>query len=1396
MGTLRSVVISQAVWILSSQQIYVSKHGNDTVGCGETVRSACGTLYYASLLADNIMQASIILHDGQNSDIINNYFFNKTITEYNHPCLPITISYNLTLTFNDEYIHQMNDWFQKGVCYNNNHSVTQWANVNRNYFFNVDDSPDSKIIFLKINNLYLDNYAITPQVSHNSIPTGIFSASADDQFNEMVVTNTIQCRNCQFKNIHIRIDTTYSYSQPVFSFLLSSLHLINSTVVNVIYIGKTFINTEFGNVKLNNVSVVNSHFDSIFISFHAYYVDQSSYIEIQQSTFTDISTVKAIIFNEFWVSFIYIYDTIFDNIISGAIFGYNGQNPFVSDNSTDDNIDIANIFISTSQTRQKNELFALFNFGSAAKAVFRDITVEYYYDLFDNCFQPETAELCIDSIFFGCVPADTTHICHDPVPLIISNGNVLINGHNLCEITLTLQDFYEYQNAQNLSATEYEHFNLQFYGGHAWIENGGKLIINNLIIKELPFGNAMFESYGILSLYNITMIHSGFDPNMLQSNAIINLFEGSLTINNCSFIGGKYFMINASQSDSIYVSDSILMNGNIGMATLGVDQITITNCELYRLGTYYGAPNFLRDSFTDVETIIFLYSHIITFQENILSFFNPGGFMASGYNSNITMANNIFSVNYTHLFYNESNLAYGGIDSIILFAGYDEAITVTNNIFVGNDINSSIPWIYYVQNSGINCISGNHFTNVAFELMQTDLTSCSRPELSSCWNQRYKQCKNGSYGILNDEFYSKSTFIATESDYIWKLNDNYVALDNIEIVNTSLIITEGNVLLIESFLISNSSADIFYISSCDLYYNDRWIKNDNYISKLMVQCHGIPTINLNNSLSSPLTKFIRNFSPTKLIFSPMSYSYWPGTSLSFDYKIEDILGNVINDTFPLKQSSIIHVNNIYLSLSAPITIDEYGNCSICHSGIVLFGTNLIDKLGTFNISLQLESDYLTLENRFFNLEITGCPIGYGATENRYQCEKCPATTFNLNANNLEKCLPCDQSNKGIECQDGLVLIAGNHWIGLKADLLSSAVCSYGYCCQNDTQCNYIPSSQNNSLCAHNRDSNSYLCSECVGGYSHVFLSTQCKKCKGVNVIPMIMVMLLGLLIAMAVLLSNSEFTANRFDSGRERNSCVKCFVYMIKLRKTYFVMTLKLLSFQGIVYFEQSLSQVIIHSNVSTTKISWWISLLNLSILNGSSETEAGYCFYDGMTAKGAVLSGFMILIAIIVPVILCKCCLSSFRLFGYIVKPNYAKIFLFCLLLCIGKISSVLFSLLSCQTINNLDKVVHFYFGWEYCYGYTWLLALSGLVGLIVMLIILFIILYRMQPNFRQNKQINLLYPLVRNYKPEFYYWEFILLVRRIFTAFLSIAFVNNYSKLCLFLILGGYIFIQNQCQ
>ena len=134
--------------------------------------------------------------------------------------------------------------------------------------------------------------------------------------------------------------------------------------------------------------------------------------------------------------------------------------------------------------------------------------------------------------------------------------------------------------------------------------------------------------------------------------------------------------------------------------------------------------------------------------------------------------------------------------------------------------------------------------------------------------------------------------------------------------------------------------------------------------------------------------------------------------------------------------------------------------------------------------------------------------------------------------------------------------------------------------------------------------------------------------------------------------------------------------------------------------------------------------------------------------------------------------------------RINFPKAIITTYLVIMGKILDVLFRLLTCTNIG--DDAVHFYFGYQDCYGQTWIWSIIVLLVMIGFFIAIFMKLVEVDQNTKQdpNYFLNI---ITSRYKPQYYYWELILFTRRIIIALVSVSEPNIVIK---FIFIGLMIF------
>eukprot|EP01084_Bolivina_argentea_P221125 374598_1 len=235
--TTLQTVFANLIYTQSFKTFYVSKTGQDGNDCGDTPTSACGTLYWTSLLINGFVSTyegnytiDMNIMDGQNENEIMKLSTNNNYTNSSDPCLPVTFigtrseNNEMIITF-DPSITTMNEWYPIDTCINNNIYTNEYIFVHKNASFTIE--------FLIIDE------AIQPR-SYGFI---LYFDS-----------NTLWCYNCKFNNLW-------------FNPLMNNKSLFNN--MNKTY----FYDTQFTNMTFNTLIVGDTQYeldayDTVFVNLN------------------------------------------------------------------------------------------------------------------------------------------------------------------------------------------------------------------------------------------------------------------------------------------------------------------------------------------------------------------------------------------------------------------------------------------------------------------------------------------------------------------------------------------------------------------------------------------------------------------------------------------------------------------------------------------------------------------------------------------------------------------------------------------------------------------------------------------------------------------------------------------------------------------------------------------------------------------------------------------------------------------------------------------------------------------------------------------------------------------------------------------------------------------------
>eukprot|EP01084_Bolivina_argentea_P037811 69926_1 len=116
---------------------------------------------------------------------------------------------------------------------------------------------------------------------------------------------------------------------------------------------------------------------------------------------------------------------------------------------------------------------------------------------------------------------------------------------------------------------------------------------------------------------------------------------------------------------------------------------------------------------------------------------------------------------------------------------------------------------------------------------------------------------------------------------------------------------------------------------------------------------------------------------------------------------------------------------------------------------------------------------------------------------------------------------------------------------------------------------------------------------------------------------------------------------------------------------------------------------------------------------------------------------------------------------------------------------------MLNCQKIG--ENSYQFYFAYEQCYGRGWIICLIVLCIIIVLFTLIFVKLRNMKPLERADKT-HILSSFVSKYKPQYYFWEYIIFMRRICIAMFSVSATDNNDKVVFIMVMFAFSFLQHQ--
>ena len=243
----------------------------------------------------------------------------------------------------------------------------------------------------------------------------------------------------------------------------------------------------------------------------------------------------------------------------------------------------------------------------------------------------------------------------------------------------------------------------------------------------------------------------------------------------------------------------------------------------------------------------------------------------------------------------------------------------------------------------------------------------------------------------------------------------------------------------------------------------------------------------------------------------------------------------------------------------------------------------------------------------------------------------------------------------------------------------------------------------------------------------------------------------------------------------------------------------------GLVYFYQSVGYILTTNGVRSS-LYGFAELFNLNILTaislGSDGSDStGYCLFKDMTtpqklAVQLIASGSILFFIVLFSALNKFVSINIYKHFKR--EINYGQTLLTAWLIVVGQVLSITFQLLACRNIGE-NKSVHYFFGYEECFGGIWIVSFLALIFVIGSFILLFVYIGRhkkkekvSQRKLTMNTERQLFfYSVIRTYDEEYWFWELVLFMRRLLFAFMFIVFDNDDLKILVGILLSVYLFI-----
>eukprot|EP01084_Bolivina_argentea_P103235 184948_1 len=696
--------------VVADIRYYVTSNGSDTLLCGNSTFTACGTIDYVTLQivktvfgGNNNSYEIYVL--GQNYNLLNTDDY--CAGDHSLWTGSFTPPKQLTITFDPDHIQHLSDWYNKTQCdyAYRKRIVDNFKSQFQRYLFYAGKVDRIDDMVFTVNNLIFDHYLFGP----TDELFGIASSHSHIRF----VFNNCTFTNITVDNLNQISDVSVSEEEHPYRgvFHAFNIKFINCVFEDIfiidsgnIYDGTFQINIAFINFEQltsifgAEINIQHCYFNNLFSVNAFIYIgyqstqEMSSLLLMKYNTVSNISTFKSFIqiYNQIYVTTITINSSVFDNIQLGMLLYSFGANKVL----------LSDVRVTTPQlskdiamntTVNFPDVYHLLYFWHAYQTVdIRNVSVVIKFNphLSDNCADITSTFTSRDR--FQSNYALMLVYCQPPIGFIISDSIIKMDSLHIYN-DLDYESLVDYSNIvinsdwylnflyDNISIS-YQYIYPTFADGASYwgfIVNQKQMNITNLYIHGAGIHEQIISSGADLYIKNVysdyKYYHESFDKHGIPFTTFLSVSAAAesstqIIIDNAHVYGGRYGV--RALAGTVKIINSTFEYMNVAVVEWNnVEQLTITKCKFEKIGAYYFVPETMEDLIggnwdSPYSAMIIAGKHTII-QDSYFSFYNPHGYIIAdphwlfkleNQNSMLEIVGNTFEINFQGtlytLFYN------------------------------------------------------------------------------------------------------------------------------------------------------------------------------------------------------------------------------------------------------------------------------------------------------------------------------------------------------------------------------------------------------------------------------------------------------------------------------------------------------------------------------------------------------------------------------------------------------------------------------------------------------------------------------------------------------------------------------------------------------------------------